>query len=305
MFSKFKKIAVFAGMILGTNTIIQAQCDCPGNVPPPMIVVSGNVNNGKLMPYEGDAFASVFYSYSQGDKVASADIIRDNRFKREYRFNYVGFFASYGLSPRMAIEVESGYFDSFIKDYYGEYKNSKFSHILAGIKYNLLSSKYTDELIANFGLRAPLNSQDIDTAGYVKPANSSFGARAALLYNYVLSSKSNLIFNVKYDVNINDKKRSRVGDGFLTQLIYRYDWLESVKPAISLEYEKREKDVYNNKSVTNSGADIVSIRSSITLIPFDYPVSINVNTSVPVYYYYKGLQSTQNFSLAASIGISF
>lgn len=280
-----------------------AQCDCPGNIPAPMIISSGPINNGKLLLYESDLSLNLSYRYSYGDKQLSGDHENINTYKTKYNFNYFGLLAVYGLSNRINLDAEAGFYSSNVSDFYREFKFNRFSHLSLNLKYNIFDSDFTDEFIVGVGLKMPLNNQDIDTVHYFKPNNSTFGTSLSAIYNYVLNSEMNLIFNAKYDYNFKDSKNSKFGNVISTGITYRYKLSSALNCGLGLSYEHRNKDLFEDKSYQYSGGDIAIIAPSLTY-KFDFPMYVNLSVPFPVYQYYNGVQTAMKYSLVLSAGLS-
>lgn len=294
---------VIAGLLLLSFVELNAQCDCPGNVPPPMIVISGPINNGRIMPSQGESSATISYRYSEGDKLYSADSKQNNIFEREYQHNYLGIYANYAISSDWNLGIETAYFNAKVKDVYANNNYSQFSHFTLSNRYNLLSRDSDDELIANFGIKIPLNGNDLDTTGLAKPASSTLGFIMGGIYNLMLNSEMNLLVSANYDLNLANGNSSKVGDAIYTQVMWRYNNLEQFSPSLALTADYRMKDKYKEIQVQNSGGYSLNIVPAVSYSIESLSTSLNLSTTIPLYRYFKGYQSGQNF--AVQFGISF
>ena len=294
---------IIAGLFLLTCADLYAQCDCPGNVPPPMIVISGPINNGRIMPSHGEASATISYRYSMGDKLSSGDAKQNNIFQREYHHNYLGVYANYAISSDWNLAIETAYFNAKVKDVYANNDYSQFSHFTISNRYNLLSRDSDDELIANFGIKIPLNGNDLDTTGLAKPANSTYGFNIGSIYNLMLNSDMNLLISANYDLNLANGNGTKVGDAVYTQVMCRYNNLEKFSPSIALTADYRMRDKYKETQVQNSGGYSLNIVPAVSYSIESISTSLNLSTTIPLYRYYEGYQSGQNF--AVQFGISF
>ncbi len=291
--------------ILSNNNLF-AQCDCPGNVPPPMIIISGPINNGKILLDKDEFSINLSYRNSYGDKLLIGDISTISPYNTKYSFNYLGLLAIYGLSDRINLEAETGYFSSKVSNFYQEYSSDNFSHIALTAKYNLFDDTFTDEWLVGFGIKFPLNNQKIDTSGiedpkFLKPANSSMGLIISSIYNLPINSKTNILFNAKYDINFKDNDNSKFGNALGTGISCRYNLTSSLNLGLGLSYEYREKDTYHNSRPTNSGGHIAMISPNLTY-RFEFPMYVNLAIPYPIYQYYNGVQSAMKFSFVVSAG---
>ena len=283
---------------------LNAQCDCPTNIPPPMIIISGPINNGKIMLLKGETSINISYRNSTGDKLLAGDVDTVSAFNTQYTFNYLGVLAIYGLSNRVNFETESGFYTSKVTDYYGEYKSSKFSHLALSAKYNLFDDSFTDEWIVSAGIKFPLSDQKIDTNRSVKPTNSSFGFTLSSIYNLTMNRKMNLLFSIKYDYNLKNKYNSKFGNAISSGITYRYTLSDAINLALGLSFDNRERELINNKDFEKSGSKTALITPNITY-RFDFPIYINLAVPYPVYQYYNGVQSAMKYSFAISAGYGF
>jgi hypothetical protein len=286
-----------------------SQCDCPGNVPPPMIVISGPINNGKIMLSEDDISLNLSFRHSYGDKLLVGDVSTTSLYNTKYTFDYLGILAIYGLSNRINLEAETGYFSSKVTNFYQTFNSDKFSHLGLSAKYNLFDNSFTDEWIIGLGVKFPLNNQEIDTSGiddpkFLKPANSSMGIFLSSIYNLSINDKMNLLFNAKYDINFKDNDESKFGNIISGGITYRYKFSSATNFAFGLSYEHRAKDFYHNSEPTNSGGNIVMISPNLTY-KFDFPMYFNFALPYPLYQYYNGAQSALTYSFIISAGFGF
>jgi len=270
-----------------------------------MIIVSGPVNNGKIMQYAGSSIVNFSYRYSQGDKLFAYDSKIENSFNRKYNYNYFGLYTAYALENDLSFEMETGYFSSQVEDFYIEKNTKSLSHLSLGSKYNFLGSEYVDELIGGLELKIPLNNQKIDTSGTLLPVNSSFGLGAAAIYNAYLNEDFNLIFRAKYDANFKNSEKSKFGNAFTLSSGLYYKMLRNLGLIASINADLREKSIYNEKEITNSGGQTVSFNIQASYSFDVLPCFISAGAGVPLYRYYQGVQSAENYNVFFNLLFSF
>lgn len=301
-----KTIIIFFVIVFGLTAVdLYSQCDCPGNVPPPMLVISGPINNGRLMASNGEASITASYSYSQGKNLYSGDSKQENKFKREYSHNYIGIYANYAFTSSLSFGLETAFFYANVKDVYADNNYSKLSHISLSSRYNLLSRDADDELIINAGIKLPLNSDDLDTSGLAKPASSAFGFLLGSVYNLMLSSEMNLITSANYDLNLPNSDGTKIGDGIYTQAMLRYNNINNFAPSLSLAFDYRMKDKYKEISVQNSGGYTLNFVPAVSYSIESISSAINLSGTIPVYRNLEGFQSGKDFAIQLSFSYGF
>ncbi len=297
-------IVLVLALVIETGEL-HSQCDCPGNVPPPMLVISGPINNGRLMASNGEGSITASYSYSQGKNLYSHDSKQANKFEREYSHNYIGLYANYALTNRIGVGVETAFFSANVKDVYENKDYSKLSHLSLSGRYNLFTRDSDDEFIINAGIKFPLNSDELDTTGLAKPASSAFGFLLGSVYNLMLNSQMNLITSANYDLNLANSDGTKIGNGIYTQMMLRDNNINNFAPSLSLAFDYRMKDKYKEINVQNSGGYTLNIVPAVAYSIESISSAVNLSCTLPLYRNLEGYQSGKDFAVQLSISYGF
>lgn len=299
---------IFISLILLTvlNIDLFAQCDCEGNVPPPMIIISGVVNNGKLMQYEGMSHLNLLMRYSEGDKLYKNDAETENQYHRKFDYKFVGLNYSYGYKNDLNFDIETGYYIiKVMEDFYSDRVSKSLSHLSLGAKYNFFGGDFVDEFMGLIDFSIPLNKNKIDTNNTLLPLNSSFSLGLGAIYNYYLNEDFNLILKAKYDINFKNNENSKFGNTINASLSVYYKMLRQLGIIGTFSGDIRDKSIYSNNDILSSGGKTLNFALQASYSFEDIPISITAGGGVPIYRNYNGVQSAEAFSLFFNIGYSF
>ncbi len=284
---------------------IVAQCDCPGNIPAPMISISsGAVNNARAMLDKNELYISMSYRYIYGDLKFENDIIQENNFKSNLSYNISNFSATYGIINRLNATIELPFINTISKDYYSNKSSYNLSASLQA-KYNIFSKDYDDEFILYSGIKVPIIKSSIDTSGVSGIYNSSNTAFIGLLYNYLVTSNVNLILNLYKDFNFAGNNEIKQGDAFAGNLIIKYTNLFNFTPSLSFDFIYSEHNLFKKENIYSSGYKSLFATASIFYSIPKLLTSAGVSFSYPIYRYYNGYQTSQDYIIQLSLGILF
>ncbi|MFP4528797.1 MAG: hypothetical protein ACLFQX_09620 [Candidatus Kapaibacterium sp.] len=170
-----KYLFVMAIIIL-TYGEMRAQCDCmQASAASASAMIGGTPDAGVLG--RGKLRLAGYYRFIDGAaKYRETEIAEP--YEMSYYAKFVGFSAAYGISGKLTIEGEAGWFTERGDYGLGAYSGEGFSHVGVSGKYNILSSReYGIEWTAGLGAKLPIGQSGVEneyTFGYDLGVFSSY-----------------------------------------------------------------------------------------------------------------------------------
>lgn len=239
-------------------------------------------------------------------------------------FNFVGLAAAYGVTKRLTIELDAGYFINKTQVWNrGDIiEGSGFSNGTLTFKYGTIIRPVQQvELTTGFGIRFPFtaNPQYVNGAKLnadVQPSTNAFGISEMLFFNKGFPAITLRLFSInRYEYNFRHK------NDYIQPTDYKYGnvLLNSVFVSKKImkyffgilqvrnEWKTNDKDFLNTEDqhkVINSGYDLVTVSPQLS-----YSIAgkwnITVSYDIPVYKNYNGKQMTPAYSFALSLTRDF
>ncbi len=306
---------IFIIILFFLNIILaNAQCPCSmGAAVGGLTPIGGTVNVGVLR--EGFIRATFLYNYGYGEEYFHNDIRIEKKdfttekiiHSKEYRNHFLGFLFSYGLTNKLTIESELGYFPQKFQTI-SEYSSSYFDVLSRGFSHFVLSGKYNVfydlgsdiEFTAGAGLMMPL-----DFAKDTLPYNlySSNGNYAVVLQSFLHKGfkRENLhlmLYN-KFIGNFAYTREYKQGNSLQNSLFLAQGFSRNISGILELRHEYYSRDKYQNEIIHDSGANIISISPQVYLV-FD-ELNISFYMAIPLYRYYFGEQLATKYNIGANI----
>jgi hypothetical protein len=293
-----------------------AQCfSSPGNP------IGGNANLGnvehKLLRF------GVFYKYAFSDKYLEGDQNTDFIYYDKANFNYVGSVIAYGLTKKLTVEAESGYFinktvyyDKKLPYELPEYSKNGFglSNAMLSVKYGIYNNNEKRiRYSASLGAKAPfsrkmMSKNDVVLPVDVQPSTGSYGivAQSYLLKENSLKAMRYFMIN-RYEVNFVNNENYRYGNVLYTSLFiskhlhFRQQWIsENWTAILQLRNECRSRNYYNHTKVKGSGSILFYLSPQLNYT-IKEKYNISVLTDIPLYQYYNDIQLANKFSLLVNL----
>jgi hypothetical protein len=298
---------------------LKSQCfTSPGNP------IAGTANIGtvgkKLLR------GNLFYRYSFSDQYFEQDKKTDFIYYDKALYNYMGTMIAYGLSNRITLEAEAGYFinktifyDERLPYTLPEYEKTGygFTHAVTSLKYLL----YHDDInllkwSLGAGSKIPLRLKLQYSNGAILPVDVQPSAMAwgIVLQSFLLkenSLKALRYFMInRYEYNFTNNQDFKWGQALYTSLFiskhlhFRYEWLtENWTAIMQVRHEYRVHNLnYNLEDhiVNGSGGHL------LLLVPqLNYTIrekwNISLLAEIPVYKYYNEVQLANKFALTFNI----
>ena len=300
-------------LIISLNNNIFSQC-CSAGSPVGATTHVGILDKGTLR-------VSAFYRHNSLDDFFSGTSVVDNNIDKVSRtnFNYTNINIAYGLSHRISIEGEAGYFlnktqtltDGTIR------KGDGFSNAIVTLKYCFYNNLEKNiEGTAGLGLKIPFTTQPQSyTNGSltfplpieIQPSTGATGYVFQLYFNKGFSEHQFRIFNLnRIEYNNMNSSNYRYGAFMLNSVYFSKQLLKNIAFVIEIRNECKQQDQLINP-ITNKLGDEVNtgnhniIGSPKLIYSFKDNWYLSGMYDIPLYRNYIGTQMALHYSFAFSI----
>lgn len=298
-----KKVILIFLLMPFSFVVLYSQCDCPGNIPAPIMTISsGAVNNARIMQDKGEIYISGSYKYIYGNHKFEGDKIVDNTFRLKHNYSIYDVGINYGISNSLNISFAFDHISGYSEDIY-VIKDNYTQSASVSIKYNIFSKESDDELIVFAGNKLPVTKSSIDTGGASGIYNNSNSVFVGLLYNYLISSKLNLIMNLYKDFNFTRSFNIKQGDAVSGSLMLKMNNLYNFSPVASLDFSYAGKNKFEDKEIYSSGYISLFATASVSYFIPKWFASAGLSFSCPLYRYYNGYQNSQDYMIQFNLGL--
>jgi hypothetical protein len=282
-----------------------AQCCSPGN-PAAGAASVGTIEKKSLR-------LTTFYRHSFSDTYYI-----DGNSKAEWQgakanFNYIGEIITYGITKKLTVETEIGYFlNKSKKDIYQDLNTHGFATSVFSFKYNILKTKRELEITIGAGAKIPFTQEailgefEIPYPDDIQPSTHAFGYVGQLFISKAYPKHQfKIILMNRYETNYRNMEGYKFGDALFTSLFLSKSFLEKFTALVQVRNEHREIDKiyedgigYNTFSSTGSDVIFLSPQLSYTL-PHKFNVAALVD--FPISRNYKGTQLGPKYAIGVSV----
>jgi hypothetical protein len=244
-------------------------------------------------------------------------------------FNFAGVAVAYGVTKRLTIELDAGYYFDKTQNghYFDKTQNATVDYQIKGYGFSngTLTFKYGTiikpvqqiELTTGLAVRFPfsLNPQVVDGVQLnrdVQPSTNAFGISEMLFFNKGFPAITLRLFSInRYEYNFPDKKDYKYGNTLLNSIFVSKKIVKYFFGILQLrsEWKTNDKDFAHTNTeggdeVINSGFFLVTVSPQLS-----YSIigkwNLTVSYDIPVYKYYYGKQMTPAYSFAVSLTRDF
>ncbi len=290
---------------------LSAQC-CSAGSPVGATVNVGILDKGMLR-------VSAFYRHNVLDNYFTGTDKNENYSGKisTTNFNYTNLNIAYGLTHRMSIEVDAGYFlnkTQILKDPVGYVrKGFGFSAATINLKYCLYNDLPNQfEATAGVGFKIPLATElqydgSVPLPVEIQPSTGAYGYVFQLFFNKGFSEHKFRIFNInRIEYNQKNKFDYRYGAFMINSLFFSKQIIDKLAFVLEFRNEWKQQDkevnIFTKQTVetinTGNHNIIVSPRLSYS---FKNAWFISALYDIPVYRNYIGTQMALDYSFAFSI----
>nr|MBA3899654.1 hypothetical protein [Bacteroidota bacterium] len=277
-----------------------AQCCSPGTP------IAGSANIGIL---DKNKFRLIgFYRHSYSDRYFEGHRRSDYSFVSNAGFDFSGLILGYGLTEKMTLEAEAGYFFRKYQTY-----NLSSAYTLSGagfssgvitLKRNLYKNIEREwEITAGTGAKLPfarsLKAVDgVTLPQDIQPSTGAFGFVSQIFISKGYTCTNSRLFLInRTEVNGTNKFGYRYGSMSQTSLFYSKKLTKNLTGLFQTRHEVRLKDIRNEKIIDFSGGHQVFLAPQLS---YTLPSGINISTTfdTPVFQYLNEKQIGNKYSFS-------
>jgi hypothetical protein len=262
------------------------------------------------------------YKYSFSDTYYSDSKRIDIDFVDQAYFNYLNLQLIYGLTQRISLETELGYFLNKTEDYQDPAWQSSIGYGLGDATVKVRYLAYTNFkrkllITPSLGIKLPIGVFDQETVDHVKlpitvqPSSGSYKYQASI---YINKSTKNALWNFgfygsfEYAQPINSKNFNyKYGNMYLFSVLGSYKIGQYLYVGLEIRNENRSKSKRDNDQIVkSSGYNIIYTIPHVSLNT-KKQVKFSFDAEIPTYRYYNGIQlgNKMAFSVRVSYQINF
>jgi hypothetical protein len=261
-----------------------------------------------------------FYKYGQGTQYLEGSKKSDYNFIDKSFYHYVSANAGYGITNRLTLETEIGYFLNKTQIFntipQNKLSGSGFSSIIPSLKYNF----YTNHVLRLYysasagikipGSREPKQENNVELPIDLQPTLGAFGA----VFNSILvkeNSERGMRFFVTNRLDINGTNTNNYQQGIsLINAFYiskhlmapyiKGDWTA----ILQVRNEIRNHDLINKQEKESSGSVLFFVVPQINYV-LKEKTYLSLMTDIPVYQSFNGTQMGAGPSITVSVSRAF
>lgn len=295
-----KKLFLLTIVIIIINSIpILAQCGCTsGAASSNFAPVFDNVSN--MLFRKGSYIVSAYYRYGIGDEYYSGDSQIEPSILKSYITHYTGIFGKYGITDKVSIEADIGYYPLKRQDFtFYQIESSGLGNLMLVANYNIINTRQLDFSLGS-GIMIPLNFGSTENVPQHLATNSgSYGLilNSVLKYHIKGINALALLLN-RATINILEQNDYLYGNSLINSFVLSKNF-DDVLSLIEIRNELRAKDNYLNTEIVDSG-NILFFLSPKLGYRFDN-LSVLASLDIPFYGYYYGNQLTNKMSFSLNL----
>ena len=290
-------------LFLGLSRSAYGQCCSTGSP------VGASVYVGVLNKYTLRVITYYRYSYSDTYYEGSHRAEEPFQLKRAY-YNFAGLALAYGITKRLTIETDWGYFFNKTQVFnaidYVE-KGYGFSNGGVTLKYGaFIRPARQIELTVGAGFRYPFTTkpQTIDGVQLsrdVQPSTNAFAASGLLFFNKGFPAITLRVFTInRYDYNFEGAQNYQYGSILLNSIFVSKKIVKYFFGILQVRSEWKTNDKDKGNDVVNSGYYLLTLSPQLS-----YSIAGKWNLTfvfdLPMYKNYNGKQMTPRYSMALSL----
>jgi len=280
-----------------------AQCCSAGN--PFFFGEQSNIDYKKLQVITG-------YKYSLSNQYYHENKKENINFIDKAYFNYLNLQLIYGVTPRLSVQTDLGYFVNRTEQYVLENWPSIRGYGLGDAGITLKYCIYKNHIknyafIPSIGVKLPIGifDQEVDHVKLpitVQPSSGSFKYITSLYFTKTFKEPHinlSLFVSAEFPQLIQSENfYYKYGNMFLFSAVGSWYMTNNISIGIEGRYENRRKSSRENDQVVESSGF-----SIVYAVPhFSYAFAkqwyIALNAAIPTYKYYNGIQLSNAFSVA-------
>jgi hypothetical protein len=258
---------------------------------------------------------SSFIRYSQSDDYYSGSKKQPDYGLLSYNdFLFQGLTLAYGVTKKINIETEFGYFYHKTQYYKTEdpfpqtiIKGKGMSNGVISVKYALYKSlSKAFEATAGAGLKFPFSTKPmyVDNALLpedIQPSTSAYGWMAQLVMQKEFKpQKITLFLYNRYEQNTKNDNNYLYGNRYRVSFIVSKKIKKNFGAIVQVRYENIGQDISNGAKQINTGADLIFVSPQV-LYSLKSKWNFILGAELPLYKNYKGTQMSNNYAVSLTL----
>lgn len=302
-----------ATIIILFFSIYQAKAQCFASAGNP---VGGTANMGVMD--KNTLRVSTFYRYSYSGKYMSGDspYSGPSEILNHAFFNYTGWLVGYGISEKLTIETEGGYFINKTQSYQFNNENLTgfgLSNAVVSLKPRLYMNKDKRfEISGSLGFSIPFSRErqavgGVDLPIDLQPSTGSYGLVFQSFFIKENSFKAIRFFLInRVEKYFENKQDYLFGTLYSTSFYFSkhfiFDkWkLQDWTLIMQLKNQIKDKNIGVKNTVEALGSCLFFLSPQINLSLYD-KWNVSVLFDIPIYQHYNEVQLANNYSFAVSL----
>ncbi|MCX6249589.1 MAG: hypothetical protein NTX61_02445 [Bacteroidetes bacterium] len=263
-------------------------------------------NTLRLITYYRRSYSDTYYE-------GTSKVTENNQLKSS-NYNFLGALVGYGLTKRLTIEADFGYFinkTQIFKTIDFQEKGYGLSNGGVTVKYGMFVKPVQQiELTAGAGFRYPFNrtpqeKDHVQLSRDVQPSTNAFACSGILFFSKGFPDVTMRVFSMnRFDHNFADTSKYKYGDMLLNSLFVTKKIVKYFLGILQVRSEYRLQDEDDHQIRPNTGNWLILLSPQLS-----YSIAgkwnISILCDIPVYKDYKGKQLTPNHSVAISLTRDF
>jgi hypothetical protein len=264
-----------------------------------------------------------YYRYNYSDTYfQGSGKSNENTALKYARYNFSGISFGYGLTKRITVEADFGYFFNKTQQFNdmisqvdslnnGKVKGYGLSNGGITVKYAAyVNPAQQVEITFGAGFRYPFTakSQEIDGVQLnrdVQPSTNAFGASGMFFLNKGFPAITLRLFSInRYDYNLEGKDGYKYGNTLLNSFFVSKKIVKYFFGILQIRNEWKTNDSDNGDKVVNSGFILLTLSPTLS-----YSIAGKWNLTllcdIPLYKHFNGKQMTPKYSFAISLSRDF
>jgi hypothetical protein len=304
----FGKKAFFTVLGLLPCLLAFSQCCSPGN---PI----GGTSNLSIMG-KNQLRTISFYRYGYADTYFHSSKKSTIQEIDNASYHYIGLILAYGISKKVNLEWENGYYPSRRQILYlngDKYSTRGYgvSNGVISVKYNLLKKVNKElELTAGAGLKYPYSVglqhvKGVQLSPDLQPSTHAFGAVwQSFLYKGFIRNGLHLFLITRFENNFENEVGYQYGSVLHNSFFLSKSLLPKLNGIVQLRHEYKGRDRRNQVPVLFSGGELITISPQISYNPVQ-KWYISLVHEQPVYRNVNGIQLSLKHSFSLILNRDF
>ena len=311
---KFRDLFILLISLFASGTAYSQCCSTGSPVGASVYVGVLNKNSLRVVGYYRYNYSDTYYRNSEKSGETPA--------LKYARYNFSGIGLGYGLTKRLTVEVDFGYFFDKTQQFndliseadtigHGKVKGYGFSNGGLTLKYGaFIKPAKQVEITLGAGFRYPFttNPQVIDGVQLnrdIQPSTNAFGAAGMFFFNKGIPSITLRVFSInRYDYNFEGADGYKYGNILLNSVFVSKKIVKYFFGILQLRSEWKTNDLDNGEKVVNSGFVLLTVSPTLSYSVYG-KWNLTMLCDIPVYKNYNGTQMTPKYSFAVSLSRDF